>query len=347
MNDAPVLTEAHLHRALLARQRLLERATVSVPRAIEQLGGLQTQYAPSAYIGLWSRLDGFEREHLTTMLERKKVVQGTMMRATIHMVSARDYPFVVEGVRAARRAWWQRATRYAGTENAMQAAARRVRRLLAKGPLRRSELVKLLSADGTVWNGVELWIDLLRVPPSGTWEQRRADLYATAEQWLGPPKVSEAEGIELLVRRYLGAFGPASDKDIANWAGLPTRAIAPATQRLKLRRFRDELGNELLDLRGAPLPDPETRVPARFLPTWDAALLVHARRTQILPERYRPLVFNTKTPHSVTTFLADGRVAGTWRSEGGRVKIQPFERLSRAASREVKDEAERLETFLR
>jgi hypothetical protein len=238
-------------------------------------------------------------------------------------------------------------TRDAGTEKVMRAAARRVRRLLAKGPLRRGELVELLSAEGTTWNGVELWIDLLRVPPSGTWEQRRADRYATAEQWLGPPTVSEAEGIELLVRRYLGAFGPASDKDIANWAGLRTRALTPAIQRLQLRRFRDELGNELLDLRGASVPDPETPVPVRFLPTWDATLLVHARRTQILPERYRPLVFNTKTPHSVTTFLVDGHVAGTWRSEGGRVKIQPFDRLSRSASREIREEAERLETFLR
>ena len=144
-----------------------------------------------------------------------------------------------------------------------------------------------------------------------------------------------------------GAFGPASDTDIANWAGLPTRSIALTTQRLKLRRFRDEGGTQLLDLRGAPLPDPETPAPVRFLPTWDATLLVHARRTQILPERYRRLVFNTRTPHSVTTFLVDGRVAGTWRPEDGRVKIQPFERLPRAASREIRHEAERLEAFLR
>lgn len=346
MTFARILTEVHLHHALLARQHLLERANVSVPKAIEQVGGLQTQYAPSAYIGLWSRLEGFEREHLTTALERKKVVQGTMMRSTIHMVSSRDYPFVVEGVRAARRAWWQTADRHAQSAKTMQATARRVRTLLATGPRRRGELVELLEANSMTWNGVELWIDLLRVPPSGTWEQRRADLYVTAEQWLGPSDVTEAEGIELLVRRYLAGFGPASAKDIANWAGLSTRAIAPAIERLQLRRFRDEQGGELLDLRGAPLPDPETPVPVRFLPTWDATLLVHARRTQILPERFRPLVFNTKTPHSETTFLVDGRVAGTWRSEGGGVRIKPFERLSRAVSREVADEAERLAAFL-
>jgi hypothetical protein len=104
MKGARVLTKADLHRALLARQHLLQRATVPIHKAVEQVGGLQTQYSPSAYIGLWSRLEGFERDHLTTALERKRVVQGTMMRSTIHMVSARDYPFVVEAVRTARRA---------------------------------------------------------------------------------------------------------------------------------------------------------------------------------------------------------------------------------------------------
>jgi hypothetical protein len=115
--------------------------------------------------------------------------------------------------------------------------------------------------------------------------------------------------------------------------------------RLALRRFRDEKGKELLDLRRAPLPDAATPAPVRFLPTWDATLLVHARRTQILPERHRPLVFNTKTPHSVPTFLVDGAVAGTWRYERGRVEIKPFEPLAKAVRREVEDEAKRLEAF--
>jgi hypothetical protein len=147
------------------------------------------------------------------------------------------------------------------------------------------------------------------------------------------------------VRRYLGGFGPAPAADIANWAGLAVGEIAAAAGRLRLRRFRDERGRELLDLPRAPLPDPETPAPVRFLPTWDAALLAHARRTGILPERFRPLVFSTKTPHSVGTFLVDGRVAGTWAYARERVAFEPFERLPRAARREVEEEAERLAAF--
>jgi len=339
------LTETELNRALLARQLLLERASLPLPRALERVGGLQTQYAPSAYVALWSRLAGFRRDDLTTALEKRTVVQGTLMRATIHLVSARDYPLFADGVRAARREWWLRVHRGAIDAKQMTAAARRVRSLLADGPLRGHDLAERLDADNVRWNGVNLWIDLLRVPPSGTWEQRRADLFAAAEVWLGTSDATPEQGVEHLVRRYLGAFGPASLKDVAAWAGLAARVLEPVPQRLRLRRFRDERGEELFDLRRAPLPDPETPAPIRFLPTWDATLLVHARRTQILPERYRPLVFNTKTPHSVPTFLVDGRVAGTWRLERGTVRLDAFERLPPATRRALDDEAERLSAF--
>ena len=120
------------------------------------------------------------------------------------------------------------------------------------------------------------------------------------------------------------------------------RDLAPALERLPLRRFRDEQGKELLDVPRAPLPDPETPAPVRFLPTWDAVLLVHARRTGVLPEEYRPLIFSTKTPHSVGTFLVDGSVAGTWRYEQGRIETTPFARLDRTTQREVAEEASSL-----
>jgi hypothetical protein len=183
------------------------------------------------------------------------------------------------------------------------------------------------------------------VPPSGTWERRRADLYALAEEWVGPLDATEAEGIELLVRRYLGGFGPASAKDVASWSKVTLARLKPVLERMRLRRFRDEQGNELLDLPRAPLPDPETPAPVRFLPTWDATLLVHARRTLILPEEYRALIFHTKAPQSFPTFLVDGAVAGTWKLEGRRVRLSPFGRLTRPIRRELEDEAKRLAAF--
>jgi winged helix DNA-binding protein len=337
------LTRRELNRALLARQLLLERARVTLPRALERVGGIQAQYAPSMYVGLWSRVEGLAREDLTRALERRTVVQGTLLRATIHLVSARDYwPFAL-AVEGPRREWWIRVQRDSPAPRQMAAAARRLRGTLADGPLRRAEIEELLGRDRA--RGVGMWIHLVRVPPSGTWERRRADFFGGAEQWLGRPDVTSEDALEHLVRRYLGAFGPAAQADVASWAGLPPTTVAPVLGRLPLRRFRSEVGEELVDLPRAALPDPETPAPVRFLPTWDATLLAHVRRTGILPEEYRPLIFNTKTPQSVGTFLVDGSVAGVWRYEEGRIRLEPFRRLDRATRRELDEEAERLAAF--
>jgi hypothetical protein len=344
-----LLSTRQLNRALLARQLLLERSTLPLTQALEAVGGLQSQYAPSAYVALWSRITGFRRESLTRALESRRVVQATLLRVTIHMVSARDYPLLAEAIRQGRRDWWLRVRRREVAGVDMEAAAALVRAHLADGPRRQAELVELLTANGfprVAWSGVGLWLDMVRVPPSGTWERRRADLYGLADGWLGSSGATEPEGLRLLVRRYLAGFGPASPNDLASWAGLPLATLRPVLEGLRPRRYRDEEGGELFDLPRAPLPDPDAPAPVRFLPTWDATLLAHARRTQILPERFRDLVFQTKTPQSVSTFLVDGAVAGTWRYEGDRVRLEPFEPLPRQVRRDLEEEATGLAAFL-
>jgi hypothetical protein len=337
-----ILTPRELNRALLARQLLLERKRMSIPKALERIAGIQAQYAPAMYVGLWSRLEALERDAVTRALERRSVVQGSMMRATIHLVSKADYWPFTAAIRTKRRAWWERVHPN-DDPRTMRAAAKKLRRFLADGPRRRKEVEGHLGRQTAL--GIGIYVDLVRVPPSGTWEQRRADLYGLAEDWVGPDEADVDEGLELLVRRYLGGFGPAYRKDIADFAMMPADRIAAALKRLSLRRFRDEDGKELVDLPRAPLPDPDTPAPPRFLPVWDATLLVHARRTQILPEDYRPLVFNTKTPHSMNTFLVDGQVAGTWRYEKGKVELDQFAPVPRTARRDLQDEAKRLAAF--
>ncbi len=225
---------------------------------------------------------------------------------------------------------------------------------LADGPLTRpavarwrEELLKGSGRRAPRGTACELWLDLrARAAVRDVGPALGATCTGWREDWLGrASRRPSTQAQELLIRRYLGGFGPASRKDLASWAGLPPAAFAPALDRMKLRRFEDADGGELLDLPRAPLPDPGTFAPVRFLPTWDAALLVHARRTQILPERFRPRIFNTKTPHSRPTFLVDGQVAGTWRVERGRIEIEPFERLSRETKRALDDEADRLVAF--
>ena len=308
-----ILTQDELNRALLERQFLLARKRTSLPSALERIGGIQAQYAPSMYIGLWSRLEGFERSALTRALERRTVVQGTLMRATIHLVSAGDYWMLTAAIRDARKKAFLDSRRAALDEDDLRQAAATVRKRLKAGEQARKPLMKGL--DNTLFNGANVWLDIVRVPPAGTWERRRADLYALAEDWLERVQAAAAQGRELLIRRYLQGFGPAAPREIADWAGLKVRPVDEALEDLELRRFRDEQGGLLVDLPRAPLPAADTPAPVRFLPTWDATLLVHARRTQVLPEQHRAKVFSVKTPQSVPTFTVDGRVAGTWRYE--------------------------------
>jgi hypothetical protein len=334
-----------MNRALLARQLLLERASLPIDEAVEQVGGLQTQYAPSGYVGLWTRLTGFQRDDLTRALEDRRVVQATLMRTTIHIVSRGEFWRYAMGVRQARRAWALRIPATpAGSdgEAAMVARAEAMRVALADGPKSVKELGQL--GAGFVGNS-SLWVDIVRVPPSGTWERRRADLLALADDWVGPCDATEGEGLTHLVRAYLRAFGPAPWRDIATWAGISVDEAKAGGASLALTAYADEDGRPMIDLEGSDLPDPDTPAPVRFLPHWDANLLVHARRTGILPEPFRPRVFSTKTPFSVGVVLVDGYAAGAWSVREGRVEVTPFRELEGGERDDVETERVALEAF--
>jgi hypothetical protein len=320
---------------------LLSRSAAPIPRVLERMGGLQAQYAPAIYVGLWSRMAGLHRSQVTRALERRLIVQGTMMRSTIHVVSASDYWPLMVATDEARRQWFARVYRGPYSEPDFAAASETVRNVLASGPQPRSVLVDAVGND--LWAGIHL--DMVRVPPSGTWERRRADLYGLAEQWIPRPAIANDAALELLIRRYLGGFGPAVATDIGTWAGMHVDRILPTLERMDLRRFQAEDGKELVDLRRMPLPDADVAAPVRFLPVWDAALLVHARRKAVIGEQHRPIIFNTKTPQSMPTFLVDGAVAGTWKFEGGQVKLAPFDVIPKTWKRELEEEAKALTAF--
>jgi hypothetical protein len=190
-----------------------------------------------------------------------------------------------------------------------------------------------------------LWIDMVRVPPSGTWDKRSANLYLSAEDWLGEPdtRLNRDSAVDYLVRSALRGFGPMPAAEAASFTGLTRTDVAASLARLDLRRFRDEQDKELLDLPRAPLPDPDAPAPVRFLPQWDATLLLPAiRRTGIFDERHRALLGNSDYPQGDRMFLVDGVAAGTWKFEGGRVQTNPFHKLDRATTRELREEADRL-----
>jgi Winged helix DNA-binding domain len=342
----PTLSTRVLNRALLGRQLLLERASLGIPEALSRMAGIQNQYAPNAYLRLWSCLEDFRRDDLTSAYEGASVVQGTLMRGTIHAVARDDYRLFLGAVGRQQREWAARATRSPQAID-RSAALARVRTALSAGSVKRPALVALLrDEDPAIRYSIDTDLGILRVPPSGTWERRRADLCALADDVIGPGEaVPEEVALPELMRRYLAAFGPASASDVASFIGVNLGTAKAALATVALRRFRAEDGSELLDVEDGLLPDPDTPAPVRFLPTWDAILLVHARRTQVLPEAYRPMVFHTKMPPSYPTFLVDGQVAGTWKHEGGEVRLAPFHELRAADRVALEEEAHRLAAF--
>ena len=337
---------------MLARQLLLERADLDIPAALHRVGGLQTQYSPSGYVGLWTRLDRFERNALTRALEDRSVVQGTLLRTTIHLVAAADYWTICAAIRASRREWWQRIARERKLgEIPHEEVAAVLRANLARGPRPASELVTALQRAGydkQLWEGAGLWLDMVRVPPSGTWDRRRADLFARADLWLRPVRTpTERVALRFLVTRYLEAFGPAPLTAVAGWSGVPKSRLAPVVASMALVEFRDERGVTLLDVPDGALAAEDAVAPVRFLPTWDAVLLAHARHSGILSEDFRAAIFHTKNPQSVGTVLVDGTVAAKWSWAKDHVAVDELGALTKRQRREVADEAHALTEFYR
>ena len=339
-----VLTLRELNRALLERQLLLRRRRLSVQQAVERLCALQAQYSPSPYIALWSRVEGFRKEQLTQALEQRRVVRSSLFRITLHITSARDYPYFAA-------AWLHAAqARTPGLDTDKVAeASRAVTSLATKRPITIEELEDL-SADamgGFRWRARAL-APLLHVPPSGTWRFFGAPQLRSLRAWLGVELPTQADGAERLVTRYLAAFGPATQEDLIRFAGVRVGDLRPGLERMSLRRFRDERGRVLLDLPRGALPAGDVPAPVRFLPKWDSALLAYAppERTRILPEKFRTTTIR-KNGDVLPTVLVDGFVAATWDvDKRGQLQIKPLRRLSKTERAEVDDEGERAAAFV-
>jgi DNA glycosylase AlkZ-like len=337
-----VLTLPELNRATLARQLLLERKRLSPKGVIERLVGMQAQWSPAPYVGIWSRTTSFRRQSLERELARGSIVKANLIRMTLHLVTLRDY-------------WLMRAaiseSGHADQWPDSKLVERTVRQLAEAGPTNSVEALALIEQKHGLtglrarkaWRGGRMRAHVVHDHLSASWDApQRHRFVALRDPDAHVPVEARAE----ILRRYLAAFGPASRQDMDAWSMMRQPQIKPALELLEpLRRFRDENGRELLDVPRAPLPDPETPAPVRFLPKWDNVLLSFADRTRVLPEVYRRRVIRNNGDVA-QTFLIDGLVAGTWEAEDGRVVLQPFKRLSRATRGEVEEEAARLEAFL-
>lgn len=349
----PPLTLRQLNRATLKRQLLLERATMPVTAAIEQVAGLQAQVQNPPYIGLWSRLRNFRHVDLTAAMEAREVVRAAAMRSTLHLLTTRDYlryfrafqPALVRGMNS----FHGRSLKDIRIPPLVAAAERAI----SESPRAMGEIEKLLTeiepncVPAALGYAVRSHLPLVQVPPAGTWRKGGRVAYALPHQHVGAAVADEAD-LAGLLRRYLAAFGPSSAMDAQTWLGITKLKETFDTLKPELVIYKDENGIELFDLPDMPLPAGDMPAPVRFVPEYDNLLIGHADRRRIIADDYRKRVF-LSAGRVRSTILLDGFVEGTWRIE--RVKrtatlvIEPFRALTAAEMDALADEGAYLARF--
>src|SRR3954470_1134891 len=363
------LEDAQLNRALLARQCLLERMDVPLVEAVEAIGAVQAQHWPAPRAALWTRVAGVEAADVYGALDRRELVTGSLLRGTIHLVSAREHPEYAAVAEASGALDWRRVDTSEAPSAAQLALPAAVAAHCAEpragedlaaaveawveanpGALSEAELARQRESS---WRPVRSTAAFVRAPASGGFGPRTpAALTAAPER---PGDVDLDAALDSVVRRHLRAFGPAGADDVAQWIGWKVPPVRAALERLErgLERFEDSGGRALYDLPGAPRPETdETAPPVRLLPWFDSVLLAYApgRRTRILPDAHRDAVYNRKNLQIRPTFLVDGLVAGIWAIEAkGRkaaLTLTPLRKLPKRTTKTLVNEAERLVRFL-
>jgi hypothetical protein len=333
---------------------LLAREKAPALSVVERLVGLQAPQARPPFVGVWSRIEGFLREELLKLLTGRKLVRATLMRATLHLMSARDYvafrpalqPMLTLGMTSVLR------DRAKGLDlDAIVATAREMfdRRPGTFAELRRDLATAFPNSDERAMAyGVRTFLPLVTMPDNSMWGFRADSSFALAESWIGEP-LSTREQTELLVLRYLEAFGPATAADLKTWSGLQGAQTILDALRPKLLVVRDDRKRELFDLPEAVRPEEDTPAPTRFIAAFDNLVLSHADRSRIVPAEHRSRI-TTKNLQVLPTFLVDGFVAGTCASKMSRniatLTISPFTRLTKPLIAGLSGEAEKLVRFI-
>jgi hypothetical protein len=360
-DHAPVLTRRQLNRSLLARQWLLERRAATAEEAIEHLVAVQAQEPFDPYTALWSRLAGFRAQELADLIETRRAVRApSMLRTTIHLVTARDWLRLRPVLQVVQEQGFRSSPFFRNLEGLdLDEVGAEGRRLLDEQPRSGNDLGKALAErwpgrdPASLGYAVRSRVPVVQLPPRGVWGKRGKPILASGETWLGA-RIGTDDSPDEMVLRYLAAFGPANGADVQTWCWR-TR-LGPVLERLRpqLVVFRDETGRELFDVPDAPMPDPDTPAPVRFFPTYDNIYLSHKDRRRVLGDD----VSWTTAPSQFLeifrfgSFAVDGFVVGGWRFErdvaAGRATVVaiPLVKLDGAARRDVEAEAVALAAFL-
>ena len=351
---AQVLSTRVLNRTLLARQHLLARASMPAIDMVEHLVGMQAQIPTNPYLGLWSRLEGFEPAELEGLLLDRRAVRMVVMRGTIHLLSTDDALALRPVMQPVlddelfRNKTWSVGLEGVDIGPVLELG----RRMVEEKPRPLSELRAAIAERWPEYDATTLaytcrnQLPTFQVPPRGLWHRSGQVALTTIDTWSGRPLGTETAP-DAVILRYLAAFGPASTSDVAAWSRLKGMREPMERLRPRLRTYRDERGRELFDLPDAPIADPEVPAPVRLLPDYDNVVLSHDDRSRMIPPAIRA---NARLLVGGAGFLVDGFAAGFWTTEGKRgartMTLEPMTPLTADQRGDVEAEALEMLRFL-
>ena len=351
-----VLDARALNRALLERQLLLRRSKMSAAEAIEWLVGMQAQIPADPYVALWSRVENFRTDDLATLITDRKAVRMTLFRGTIHLVTGRDALALRPVVQPALERLFQSGTPFGRKLTGVDLGQllKLGRALVDERPRTSAELRLLLQKrwpkrdKDSLAAAIGYLLPLVQVPPRGVWGASGQPRRTSLEAWLGRA-IGKERSPDAMILRYLRAFGPATVGDARTWSGMSALSEVFERLRPKLRTFRDESGRELFDLPDAPLPDPATPAPVRFLPVYDNIVLSHADRTRVV-RAFDSTRAGYMEGASFGSVLIDGFVGATWTlkrdAKAAALRIVLLDRVPKRDRVAVEEEGARLLTFV-
>lgn len=349
-----LLSHRALNRATLARQLLLAREALPVAAAVARVAGVQAQLPRPAFVGLWARVAPFAWRDVLDALERRELLRATTMRGTLHLMATDDYVAWRGALQPLFSRIAQGMMKGRVTDVDTEAIVRHAREFFRTpatfDALRRELDARHPGAMTRIMAYVaRLHLPLVQLPdPAHPWGWSGQADFGLADAWLGRAVDPTPAPADTLVRRYLAAFGPATIADARTWSGLAGLDATFERLRPELVTFRDPRGRELFDLPDAPRPGDDTPAPVRFLPEWDNLLLAHEDRTRVIAEAHRARLM-TKNGLIRPTFLADGTVAGFWRTARKRktatLVLEPFAALKKKTLRALEEEGEALLAF--
>jgi hypothetical protein len=334
----------------LAAQLLSGPPASSTVQVAGHLLAIQAQDPRGARLAVRARSHGLTAADVDAALTKDRSVVVTWLnRGTLHLVRAEDYwwlhPLTTPPLRTgnARRL----AQEGVPAGDAERGVAVIERSLTAEGPLTRAQLADRIAGAGVRSQGQAI-VHLLalaslrgiaiRGPMAG-----RHHAYVLVRDWLGAPPAPLDRGRALaeLAVRYLAGHGPATDRDLAQWAGLPLgearRGLAAISGRLA------DVGDGLVALdRGPAEADPPLPAP-RLLGAYDPLLLGWSSRDPIVgPHGQLVTTGGLFRPFA----LAGGRAVAIWSLPAGKVELAPFAPLTEPDAAALAADASEVERFL-